>query len=171
MARPKIFKIKQSSGEIMRLISDSGAACTKRLMALRIFKEHESTGISRYRVSEILGVDKNSVDTWRNTYIDGGIGALLSHGFKGNRRSDIAPYHQMLKAKLEEPANGIQGFVELLEWFNGKNGTDIPYSTLNAYVKRHFGASVKTGRKSHVKKDPEKVAAFKKTLSKTAGNL
>ena len=168
MARAKIFEIKESNAEITRLISQSGAACTKRLMTLRVFKEHEATGISRYRVAEILGVDKNSVDAWRNTYIEGGIAALLEHGFKGNRSSDIAPYHEMLGAKLKDPGNGIQGFGELLEWFNGENGTDIPYSTLNSYVKRHFGASVKTARKSHIKKDMEKVAAFKKTSRGTA---
>lgn len=170
MARPKSFEIKEGKGEITRLISVHGAACTKRLMALRVFKEHEATGISRRRVSEILGVDANSVDTWRNAYIDGGMEGLLRHGFKGNRYSEVSLYHEMLKAKLERPDNAIQGFVELLEWFNRENGTDIPYTTLNSYVKRHFGASVKMARKSHVKKDLAKVADFKKTLNATAGN-
>ena len=168
MARPKIFKIRESKAEITRLIGERGPAVTKRLMALRTFKEHEATGISRYRVSGILGVDKNSVDTWRNTYIEGGIDALLRHGFKGNRPSDLAGYHEVLRAKLEEPDNGIQGFGELLDWFNRENGTDIPYTTLNSYVKRHFGASVKAARKSHIKKDMGKVDAFKKTSPRTA---
>jgi len=170
MAKPKIFEIRESKAEITRLIGGHGAACTKRLMALRIFKEHEATGISRRRVSEILGVDNKSVDTWRNSYIDGGIEALLKHGFKGNRPSEVALHHEMLKAKLERPDNAIQGFGELLEWFNRKNGTDIPYTTLNSYVKRHFGASVKMARKGHVKKDLGKVADFKKTSPTTVEN-
>lgn len=146
----------------------SGPAVRKRLMVLRLFKEHESRGISRYKVSEILGVDKKSVDTWRNIYIEGGINALLEHNYMGNRSSTIATHHDMLRKKLEDPHNGLQGFMELVEWFNEANGTQVPYKTMNGYVKRHFGASVKTARKSHVKKDPEKVAAFKKTSSGTA---
>jgi len=82
--------------------------------------------------------------------------------------STIATHHDMLRKKLEDPHNGLQGFTELVELFNEANGTQVPYKTMNGYVKRHFGASVKIARKSHVKKDPEKVAAFKKTSSGTA---
>ena len=95
---------------------------------------------------------------------------MLVHGKKGNRPSEIAPNHDALREKLEDPYNGIQGFTELLDRFNSEHGTSVNYKALNIYVKRHFGASVKVPRKSHVKKDMEKVAAFKKTSHKTVGN-
>ena len=103
-------------------------------------------------------------------YVSGGIEGLLAHGKKGNRPSEIVPNHEALRAKLEDPCNGIQGFNELLEWFNREHGTSVNYKALNIYVKRHFGASVKVARKSHVKKDMEKVANFKKTSNPTVEN-
>ena len=51
-------------------------------------------------------MDKKSADIWRNTYIRGGMGALLGHGFKGNRSRGIASFHEMLGVKLGGPANG-----------------------------------------------------------------
>jgi hypothetical protein len=39
---------------------------------------------------------------------------------------------------------------------------------MNKYVKRNFGAQCKVARKSHVKKDPDAVAAFKKTSGDSA---
>lgn len=168
MARPKIFGIKESMQDLGRLLHVSGPIFTKRLMAMRIFKKYETTGVSQRKVAEVLGMDCGQVGKWRNTYIKGGIDALLSHDRKGNKVGGIPAHHDSLKAKLEDPRNGIQGFTELLDWFNAEHGTSVKYHALNMYVKRNFGASVKTARKSHVKKDAEKVAAFKKTLPRTA---
>jgi len=41
---------------------------------------------------------------------------------------------------------------------------------LRHYVKRHFGAKLKVPRKSHIRKDKEAVATFKKSSSESAGN-
>lgn len=167
MARPILFEIKESDNELRRLLHTSGPVFTKRLMAMRMFKAHEPTGISKRKVAQALGMDHGQVGKWRNMYIEGGMGGLLTHNKVGNRSSEIVPNHDSLKAKLEDPDNGIQGFGELLEWFNTEHGTSVNYKTLNIYVKRNFGASVKTARKSHVKKDSGKVAAFKKTSNPT----
>ena len=72
-----------------------------------------------------------------------------------------------LRKKLNDPANGIRGFTELVAWFNERFNAEINYKTLNGYVKRKYGASCKTARKSHVKKDLDAFEAFKKTSSLT----
>ena len=61
----------------------------------------------------------------------------------------------------------MRGYVELLDWVESTFKKEIKYNTLLKYTNREFGASVKVARKSHVKKDPEAVAAFKKTSLKS----
>lgn len=136
----------------------------KRLQALLVFKQHEQEGISKREVAERTGVDPNSVQTWRSAYIQGGIDGLLAHGRVGFKPSMIEPHQEVeLRAKLHDPQNGLRGYVELVAWFNAHFGTEIKYKTLNQYVKRHYKASSKTARKSHVRKDKEALEAFKKT--------
>ena len=62
------------------------------------------------------------------------------------------------------------GFVELLAWFNKRFNTHVNYKTFHGYVVRNFKAKIKTARKSHIKKDKERVESFqKKTLLPSAG--
>ncbi len=68
--------------------------------------------------------------------------------------------------KLKDPKNGIRGYTELLEWVRKELFKDMKYITLVKYTQRHFGSKIKVARKSHVKKDEEAVAAFKKTSVK-----
>jgi hypothetical protein len=71
-----------------------------------------------------------------------------------------------LQLQLNNPANGIAGFVELLDWFNQTYNTAL--KTFHGYVVRKFVAKVKVARKTHIKKDTEAVAAFKKTSGRAA---
>ena len=164
MASPKPFRIKESESSIKKLIKSSHAMIGKRLHALLVFKRHEDTGISKRQVADEIGVNHNSVQTWRTAYIEGGIKSLMSHSNTGYKPSKInEEQEKALKKKLSDPANGIVGFNELLDWFNKTFKTEINYKTFHGYVVRKFDAKVKVARKSHVKKDPEAVEAFKKT--------
>ncbi|MBL0126997.1 MAG: helix-turn-helix domain-containing protein [Flavobacteriales bacterium] len=90
---------------------------------------------------------------WRNAYIQGGLAGLLSHNWKGNRPSVIKPdQREALRLKLREPGNGLRGFTELLAWFNKQFNEEVNYSTMNKFVKRNYGASVRSPA-SHMKKD------------------
>jgi len=163
MSSPKSFKIKESESTIKKLIKSSNAMIGKRLHALLIFKRHESTGIAKREAADAIGVNHNSVQTWRTMYINGGIEALMSHANIGYKPSKINPRQEKaLKKKLSDPANGMVGFTELLEWFNTTFKTEINYKTFHGYVVRKFEAKVKVARKSHVKKDPAAGEAFKK---------
>lgn len=139
-----------------------------RLQVLMVFKKHEGTGISKRAVAQQTGSDHNSVQAWRSAYLAGGIEKLLSHSMGGNRPSVISAEQEvLLREKLKDPGNGLQGYVELMHWFEDHFQEQINYKTLNGYVNRKYGAQVKTARKSHVAKDPLAAEAFKKTSRRT----
>jgi transposase len=131
------------------------------------FKKNEITGISKRVVADIVGVNHNSVQTWRTIYQQGGIAAILKHDRKEGRPSAItAEEHLLIEKKLHDPKNGLRGYVELLSWVEAEFKKTIKYNTLLKYSVRHFGSKIKVARKSHIKKDEEAVVTFKKTSAK-----
>ena len=172
MAAPKTFTIKESENQIKQLMKNSNAMIAKRLHALLVFKRNEDDGISKRVVADEIGVNHNSVQTWRTLYIEGGIKMLISHSNIGYKPSKInEKQEQALKEKLNNPHNGIVGFIELLDWYNKTFQTDINYKTFHGFVVRKFKAKIKTARKSHIKKDLQVVEAFKKTSVKSVKKL
>jgi hypothetical protein len=87
-------------------------------------------------------------------------------GFKPSVFSAIE--HQKLETKLNNPQNGLQGYVELKDWLEKESGKVFNYNTLLYYCIRNFKSSVKVARKSHVKKDQNQVDTFKKTSDESA---
>ena len=69
---------------------------------------------------------------------------------------------------MYKPDNGFVGFIELLSWFNEKFKTDVNYKTFHGFVVRKFKAKIKTARKVHVNKEPQKADDLKKTLVSNA---
>ena len=172
MSSPTIFRIKESESQIKKLIKTSVPMIGKRLHALLVFKRHESSGISKREVADEIGVNHNSVQTWRALYMEGGIKALMTHSNIGHKPSKInTQQEKALKMKLGDESNGIVGFNELLYWFDKKFKTKINYKTFHGFVVRKFKAKIKVARKSHVKKDPAAARAFKKTSKRHAKKL
>lgn len=164
MATPTIFQIKESVPEIKKMIRTAHPMISKRLQALLLFKQHEHQGISKREVAMKIGVNHNSIQTWRKSYMDGGISSLISHSKKSNIVSVITAEQELIiKEQLNNPSNGFVGFNEFLQWFNESQNTNIKYKTFYAFLVRKFNAKVKVARKSHVKKDPQAVEDFKKT--------
>ena len=73
MSSPKTFTIKESLSELKKIQKSSIPMVAKRVYALLVFKQNELTGIFKREVSQIIGVNHNSIQTWRNLYIDGGL--------------------------------------------------------------------------------------------------
>ena len=116
-----------------------------------------------------VGVDPNSITNWRRVYETGGIEALCSHKKTGFRPSVITEEeHLAIGDKLKDPNNGLRGYVELKDWIEKEFNKEVKYNTLLKYCVKNFGSSVKVARKSHIKKDEEAVALFKKTSVKSA---
>jgi len=68
---------------------------------------------------------------------------------------------------LKDPTNGLRGYVELLRWVEHEFKKQINYNTLLKYSVKNFGSKIKVARKSHINKNDEAVATFKKTSVKS----
>jgi len=168
MALPKIIVIQETEKEIKQLLKTSIPFIAQRLRVLLIFKQHESTGISKREAATLAGVCPGSIQTWRSLYITEGIKGLMQHNKIGFKPSVFtSEEHDKIKEKLNDPNNGLQGYVELNEWVRKEFGKEIIYRTLVNYCVTNFHSSVKVARKSHINKNVEKVEDFKKTLDKS----
>jgi transposase len=168
MSAPTKFPIKESISEIKSLLRKSSDFLAPHLRMLLECKKHETEGISKRVLAEAIGVNHNSIQTWRAIYIKGGITALLSHNKTGFKPSVFNQQdHDAIKEKLHDAEAPVIGFVELQRWIKENLDKDILYTTVVSYAKRHFNAKVKVARKSHIDKDKEAVGAFKKTSVKS----
>ena len=172
MALPKIIVIKETESEIKRLLKTSIPFIAQRLRVLLILKQHESTGIAKREAAALAGVCADSVQRWRRIYVTEGIEGLIKHNKIGYKPSVFtSDEHAKLEEKLNDPNNGLRGYVELKEWIRNEFGKDILYRTVVNYCVTNFHSSVKTARKSHINKDVGKVEVFKKTSDKSAKKL
>ena len=164
MAGIKKLIIKETEKEIKKLLKESNPFIGQRLRVLLILKQNEKGGVSKREAAKLAGVDPNSVQNWRTLYIKTGIEGLMKHERKGFKPSVFnATDHQKLETKLNNPQNGLQGYVELKDWLEKESGKVFNYNTLLYYCIRNFKSSVKVARKSHAKKDQDGVDIFKKT--------
>lgn len=169
MANPKQIEIKESLKEIKQLFKTSIPLIAHRIRVLLILKQNEAQGISKRETARLAGVSADSVQRWRTIYLNEGIVGLLKHKMTGYKPSVFtAEEHDKLSVKLTDPTNELRGYVELNEWVKKEFGKEILYRTLVNYCTTNFNSSVKTARKSHIKKDVDKVDSFKKTSIKSA---
>jgi hypothetical protein len=102
-------------------------------------------------------------------YAEGGLSLLLEDKRIGFKPSLISKEeHIQIEAKLNDPTNGLRGYVELQEWVKQEFDKDVKYNTLLKYCGRNFGSKSKVARKSHIKKDLQAVEDLKKTSDKSA---
>jgi len=170
MASAKIIKVKESDKELKAVLKKASTLILPRLRMLIELKNHEESGISKRDLATLIGVNHNSIQTWRTMYEQGGLTYLRSHRKTGFRPSVFTKdEHNAIEAKLKDPMNGLRGYTELLTWIEQEFGKGVKYNTLLKYCIRRFGSSVKVARKSHVNKDEQAVEAFKKTSHKSVG--
>jgi transposase len=169
MALPKLIVIKETEKEIKHLLKLSTPFISQRLRLLLILKQYELTGISKRAAATLCGVCVDSVQKWRTLYMRDGIEGLMKHNKIGYKPSVFTEVERArLKEKLNDPENGLRGYVELKEWIRKEFGKDILYRTVVNYCVTNFHSSVKVARKSHINKDVDKVEDFKKTSAKFA---
>lgn len=169
MRLPFSITVKESITELRALQRSHGALVGKRMRMLIEIKKQENIGLSKQVLSDLTGINHNSIVKWRQMYVKHGIASLLAPpARKEAKKSIISPeIHLKIAQKLNDPQNGLQGYVELLHWVKTELLLDIKYITLLKYSQRHFGSKVKVARKSHAKKEQEAVDTFKKTLVKS----
>jgi len=165
MASPKVIIVKESVEELRKVLKKSSNFISPRIRMLIELKKHETTGISKRELADVLGVSHSSIQIWRTMYQEGGLFLLRSHKKTGFKPSVFTEAEQkIIEDKLKDPFNGLRGYKELLEYIDSEFKKDVKYNTLLKFCIRKFGSSVKVARKSHIQKDENAVDAFKKTL-------
>ena len=133
-----------------------------------MLKNNPDSNLSKQTLGKLLGVSSSSVQIWRKLYESGGLPLLLEDKRIGFKPSLISPEeHAKIKEKLNDPTNGLRGYVELQDWISREFDKPIKYNTLLKYCNRNFGSKSKVSRKSHVKKDLQAVEDLKKTSDKS----
>jgi transposase len=124
----------------------------------------EGKFITKDALSEVLQVSTQSVHIWRTKYNAGGLDRLLEDKRGGKPAQITAPIHERLSNRLNSSKEGFKSFVQIQMWLQESFGIEMKYQALNKYIKRKFGARPKVARKSHIDKDENAAALFKKTI-------
>ena len=167
MANALSITIKESLRELRGLLKKSATHHSPKIKMLLEIKKSDYA-LSKNELAERIGVNHNSIQTWRTKYQKSGISGLLTDGRIGFKPSIIDPsVHKKIKLKLHSEDAAFSSYKQLHAWVEKNFIKEVNYNSLRHYVKRHFGASLKVPRKSHINKDKEAVAAFKKTSSES----
>jgi transposase len=163
------IEVKETMEQLRKLLKTASLMIQPRLKMLIAIKKSGGEGISKRALMESIGVCSQSIQNWRTAYLKSGLEALLTNGRKG--KSGKPPLFTKeefakLEKKLNDPKNGLAGYIELQEWISKEFNKEIKYNTILKFSIRHFGTKVKVARKSHVKKDEKAVGTFKKTSSR-----
>ena len=164
MSKPQIIPVKESVPELKKLLKKATPLIAPRIKMLLVEKLNAVNGISRRVLASEIGVDPNSITNWRSIYKKGGIVLLQKHNKTGFKKSVFSlQVQKAIEQKLNNPANGLRGYTELLTFLEKKFTTKFKYNTLLKFCIKNYQSSVKVARKSHVKKDIALVDTFKKT--------
>jgi putative transposase len=131
----------------------------RRLLVVRLIAQHERTVAEIMRVAD---VSRQTVFTYRDKVVSGGVAELLHRRWAGARRP-------LVRGAL------AQEFVQLLEsgrfrrakdaqaWLHKRARRTLSESGVRKMLRR-LGGRLKVPRKSHAKKDPAKTQAFTREL-------
>lgn len=110
--------------------------------------------------------NRDSIRKWKNIYRSKGLEGLLAEGRGGNRPGAINDEQKVeLEKKLSNPKGGFTSYKQAMEWINSTFGVKMNYHAVNIYLKRNFKTKLKVGRKTHVNKDENATALFKKPVA------
>jgi transposase len=169
MPKVKQLYVSESVSTLKKLLFTRSVTISNRLRMLILIKNNEGENFSKTKLGELLGVSSSSIQIWRQLYEKGGISLLLEDKRIGFKPSVISlEEHTQIEIKLNDPCNGLRGYVELQAWLAQEFGKPVKYNTLLKYCGRHFASKSKVARKSHIKKDLQAVEDLKKTSDKSA---
>ena len=149
------------------LVAEIEAAWTKpqeawarrRLLVVRLIAQRELTVEQIMRVAE---VSRQSVFTYRDTLLAGGVEALLSRKWAPGRRPTVrGAVAQEFIARLE--AGKFRQARDAQAWIKKRTHRLLTESAVRQLLRR-VGGKLKVPRKSHAKKDLAKAKAFKAEL-------
>ena len=162
MAILQTISVKESKEELTALLRKSTAATKPRIkMLLAILGGVTSTQDLVLKTK----ANRDSIRNWKNTYRDKGLEGLIGETRGRKRPGAIGPKEKLeLQKKLSDPKGGFTSYKQAMEWINKTFGLKMEYHAVNKYLKRNFGTKLKVGRKTHINKDDNAAALFKKTI-------
>lgn len=170
MANALIVIVKESMDELKAALKKTPLHHCPRIKMLIEIKKSD-IALSKTALALLVGANHNSIQTWRSKYVENGLSGLLSDGRIGFKPAMLSPsVHKKIALKLQSSAPTFTSYKQLHQWVNSLSKKEVKYNSLRHYVKRHFGATLKVPRKSHIKKDRNAVIAFKKTSTNNVSN-
>ncbi len=160
------IEVKESIQELLVALKQSSSRIRPRIQMLLAIKK-STTPLTKLELAEKVGVNHNSITSWRKIYRSGGFALLSKHNQGGKRKIVIDPKtHEAIKKRITSSTEGFRSYKELQDWVSDNYIPGIKYITILKYVQDKFGAKLKSTRKSHIKKDIEAIEAFKKNPSR-----
>jgi transposase len=132
----------------------------RRLLVVRLIAQHELTV---EQIMAVADVSRQTVFTYRDTLMSGGVAALLTRRWAPGRlptvRGAVAEeFLERLEAGQFHQAKDAQA------WIKKRTRKALTTSAVRQLLRR-VGGRLKVPRKSHTKKDPAKAAKFKAELA------
>ena len=84
---------------------------------------------------------------------------------KGKHKSNgiITPaISAAIKEQLSSPTSAFTSYIDLQQWLQENHLPTVSYRVVHHHATVKLKASLKVARKSHIKKDEDKVESFKK---------
>lgn len=163
MARQSKIEVKENISSLQDLYrKEKNHRIRPRIKCLILLKEKKFQ--SQLEISKYLGVDYATLKRWLKQYKEEGLDSILVLKSGGTRRSVIdTKIHESLLVKLHDSNEPLLGYWDAVLWVKNTHDIKIKYTTLRAYLIRHFKTKLKAPRKSHYKKDEQAIEVFKKT--------
>ena len=162
MAILQTITVKETKEELSALLHKSTAGIKPRIkMLLAILNGFSSTQDLVVKTK----ANRDSIRNWKNTYRSKGIKGLIGETRGRKQHGAIDPKIKLqLQQKLSDPKGGFTSYKQAMDWINETFGLEMEYHAVNKYLKRNFGTKLKVGRKTHINKDDNAAALFKKTI-------
>ena len=143
--------IKEPADELKRRQThERDALKHKRLRALYLLASGQAH--ERQQVAALLGVSRNTVARWLNSYAEGGLTALLTIKPPPGRAPALnAAQLTQLRDALARP-EGFGSYAEVQEWIATELDVTMKYHAVYDLVHDKLGAHLKVPRPTHPKK-------------------
>jgi transposase len=162
MAILQSITVKETAEQLTKLYSKSAPSMKPRIkMLLAIVNGITATN----ELADKTKANRNSILNWKKIYSSQGLEGLLNETRGGKRHGALNEQQkEELQEKLSDPKGGFTSYKQATEWINTTFGVEMNYHAVNMYLKRNFGTKLKVGRKTHINKDENAAALFKKTI-------
>jgi transposase len=163
MAILQSITVKEAPEQLVKLLNSSDHSVKPRIKMLLAIANGT---ISTNELAHKTKANRNSISNWKNIYRISGLDGLLKEGRGGKRHGALDEQQKArLHKRLSDPKGGFTSYKQATEWINATFGVDMNYHAVNMYLKRNFGTKLKVGRKTHVNKDENATALFKKPVA------